>query len=198
PSGFIASLVDQTATNPFAREVVDANSNYRSSAATLQTVQRLLQDAEARFEAAGGDPETLPDLDTQVSSEVAPLDAAITQQALAEYELSLLEQQAVIAEAQLACREALQNVGRATLRAPVDVLIVDVLVTPGAEVAGDASIVVVERTDGRVFTPPAGLRAPDSRDLPSGSCPSTIEELRALDTEVAEVTSGTQKSIQTP
>jgi len=73
---------------------------------------------------------------------------------------------------------------------------VDVLVTPGAEVEGDAPIVVVERTDGRVFTPPAGLRAPDTQDLPASSCPGTIEELRARDSGAAASTSGVQKSTQ--
>ena len=102
------------------------------------------------------------------------------------------DQQAVIAEAQLACRAALQDVGRTVLRAPVDIFIVDVLVTPGAQVESDAPIVVVERTDGRVFTPPAGLRAPDPQDLPASSCPGTIEELRAADD--AADTSAIQKS----
>ena len=194
PSAFVAQLVDQAATNPAAREVVDANSNYRASAATLQTVQRLLQDAEARFEAAGGDPDAIPETD----GDADPLDTALTEQAETEYELSLLEQQAVIAEAQLACRAALQDVGRTTLRAPVDLLILQVLVTPGAEVEGDAEIVIVERTDGRKFTTPAGLRAPDPQDLPASSCPGTIEELRAADDGAAAATTGAQKSNQAP
>ena len=133
---------------------------------------------------------------TTDGTEIDPLVAAQDEQAATEYELSLLEQQAVIAEAQLACRAALQDVGRTVLRAPVDVLVVDVLVTPGAEVEGDAPIVVVERTDGRVFTPPAGLRAPDTQDLPASSCPGTIEELRARDSGAAASTSGVQKSTQ--
>lgn len=198
PSAFIAQLVDEAATNPAARAVVDANGNYRSSTSTLQTVQALLQDAEARYEAVGGDPETVPVSDPGPTdgTEIDPLVAAQDEQAATEYELSLLEQQAVIAEAQLTCRAALQDVGRTVLRAPVDVLVVDVLVTPGAEVEGDAPIVVVERTDGRLFTPPAGLRAPDTQDLPSSSCPGTIEELRTLDSGEAASTTGTQKSTQ--
>jgi len=190
PSGFVAQLVDAASTNPAAREVVDANSNYRASTATLQTVQRLLQDAEARFEAAGGDPDAIPDQD---EAGIDPLAAAVTEQAEAEYELALLEQQAVIAEAQLACRAALQDVGRTILRAPVDLFVIEVLVTPGAEVEGDAPIVIVERTDGRVFTPPAGLRAPDAQDLPAGSCPGTIEELQETDAD-ADATTGALKS----
>ncbi len=196
PSGFVAQLVDQAATNPAARDVVDANSNYRASAATLQTVQRLLQDAEARFEEAGGDPESIPE--ETGAGDIDPLDAALTEQAETEYELSLLEQQAVIAEAQLACRSALQDVGRTTLRAPVDLLVLQVLVTPGAQVGGDAEIVIVERTDGRKFTPPAGLRAPDTQDLPASSCPGTIEELHAADSGTAAATTGAQKSTQSP
>jgi len=57
-----------------------------------------------------------------------------------------------------------------------------VLVTPGAVVGPDDPIVIVERTDGRAFTPPAGLRRPAAQDLPDASCPGTIEELRASDT----------------
>lgn len=189
PSGFISSLVDQAATNPAARDVVDANANYRSSTATLQTVQTLLQSAEAQFEAAGGDPAAVPEDDpgTAAGPDATPdpLAAAQTEQAATEYELSLLEQQAVIAEAQLACRAALQDVGRTVLRAPVDMQIIEVLVTPGAQVEADASIVIVERTDGRIFTPPAGIRAPHPQDLPAGSCPGTIEELRAADAATA-------------
>lgn len=204
PSAFIAQLVDEAATNPAARAVVDANGNYRSSTSTLQTVQALLQDAEARYEAVGGNPETVPVADPGTAegtggtdgTEIDPLVAAQDEQAATEYELSLLEQQAVIAEAQLACRAALQDVGRTVLRAPVDLLVVDVLVTPGAEVEGDAPIVIVERTDGRVFTPPAGLRAPDTQDLPASSCPGTIEELRTVDARAATSTTGTQKSTQ--
>ncbi|MCA9850526.1 MAG: hypothetical protein KC461_07770, partial [Dehalococcoidia bacterium] len=192
PSSFVAQLVEQAATNPAARDVVDANSNYRSSTSTLQTVQTLLSDAEARYEAAGGNAEDVPAPDPEADAEAALLAAAQSEQAATEYELSLLEQQAVIAEAQLACRAALQDVGRTVLRAPVDIFIVDVLVTPGAQVEGDAPIVVVERTDGRVFTPPAGLRAPDPQDLPASSCPGTIEELRAADD--AADTSAIQKS----
>jgi len=188
PSGFVAQLVNAAATSPAARDVVDANSNYRASTATLQTVQRLLQDAEGRFEAMGGDPEAVP----QVDSGVDPLAAAVTEQAIAEYELSLLEQQAVIAEAQLTCRARLQDVGRTVLRAPVDLLVIEVLVTPGAEVAGDTPIVIAERTDGRVFAPPPGLRAPNAQDLPAGSCPGTLDELRQ--TDAAATTTGALKS----
>jgi multidrug resistance efflux pump len=201
PSGFVAQLVDEAATNSSARDVVDANANYRTSSSTLQTVQALLQDAEARFEAEGGDPEADPnaeggaEADAEPEATPDPLIAAEDEQAQTEYELSLLEQQAAIAEAQLACRAALQDVGRSILRAPVDVQITEVLVTPGAEVEGDAPIVVVERTDGRVFTPPAGLRAPDPQDLPDSSCPGTIEELHAADDQAsARQESASQKS----
>src|SRR5690606_12141847 len=108
--------------------------------------------------------------------------AAQTAQEQTDYELQLLEQQAAIAEAQLACRTALQDVGRTVLRAPVDVIVNEVLITAGAELEADAPVVVVERTDGRVFTPPAGNRAPAIDDLPPGaSCPGSIEELRAAD-----------------
>ncbi len=194
PSAFVAQLVDEAATNPAARDVVDANANYRSSTSTLQVVQTLLSDAEARFEAAGGDAEAVEPAAESDANEADLLAAAQSEQAATEYELSLLEQQAVIAEAQLACRAALQDVGRTVLRAPVDIFIVEVLVTPGAEVEGDATIVVLERTDGRVFTPPAGLRAPDPRDVPATSCPGTIEELHSSD--AAQERSGTQKSTQ--
>ncbi|MGE3960549.1 MAG: hypothetical protein AB7F65_02570 [Dehalococcoidia bacterium] len=197
PSAFVAALVDQAATNPAARDVVDANANYRSSTATLQTVQALLSDAEARFEAVGGDADAVPPppADGEDGEDgAALLAAAQSEQAATEYELSLLEQQAVIAEAQLACRAALQDVGRTVLRAPVDLFVVEVLVTPGAEVEGDASIVIVERTDGRLFTPPPGLRAPDPQDLPDDSCPGTIEELRASDEATQD--SAIQKSTQ--
>lgn len=183
PTEFVAQLVDQAATNSAARDAVDANANYRASTATLQSVQTLLQDAEARLEEAGGAPSTAPAEDDAQQVANDPLEAALTEQAETEYELSLLEQQAVIAEAQLACRAALEDVGRTVLRAPVDVQIMEVLVTPGAQVEGDAAIVVVERTDGRVFTPPAGLRAPDAQDLPAGSCPGTIDELKTADAE---------------
>ncbi len=194
PSAFVAQLVDAAATSPTARDVVDANSNYRASTATLQTVQRLLQDAEARFEAAGGDPGALPEEVPGGIPGIDPLEAAVTEQAVAEYELALLEQQAVIAEAQLACRAALQDVGRTALRAPVDLLVIEVLVTPGAEVEGDAPIVVVERTDGRAFAPPPGLRAPHPQDLPAGSCPGTLEELQEADAASAAATNGALKS----
>lgn len=185
PSAFVAQLVQESATNPAAHDVVDANSNYRSASATLQAVQRLLTSAEEQLVAAGGDPSAPSDGGDAEPSAVA---AAESQQAETEYELKLLEQQAKIAEAQLDCRAALQDVGRTTLRAPVDVVIVDVLITSGAQVDADSSVVMVERTDGRAFKPPAGLRAPSPQDLPPASCPGTIDELRAAD--IAQITDG--------
>jgi multidrug resistance efflux pump len=187
PAAFIAALVEQSATNPRAREVVDANANYRSASATLQTVQRLLQESEARLIASGGDPNALG----EANGELTAIALAQSEQAQTEFELSLLEQQAVIAQAQLECRAYLQDVGRTVLRAPVDLQIMEVLVTPGAEVGPDDPIVIVERTDGRVFTPPAGLRRPHAQDLPDESCPGTIEELRTSDTTDGTATPGT-------
>jgi len=179
PSNFIAALVQEAATNPAARGVVDANANYRSASTTMQTVQRLITTTEAQLVAAGGDP-TAP-------SDGPPSDILLAQseQQQTEYELSLLEQQAVIAEAQLACRAALHDVGRTVLRAPVDLIIVEVLISAGAEVGGGDPVVIVERTDGRSFTPPAGLRPPAPQDLPDASCPSTLAELESADTASA-------------
>lgn len=194
PSAFIGAVMQEAATNPAARELIDANTNYRSASTTLQTVQRLLQDAEGQLVAAGG---VVPDAtggsgkpdvtdpdgseEPEVAPEVTAILAAASEQAQTEYELSLLEQQAVIAEAQLACRAALQDVGRTVLRAPVDLIIIEVRATAGAELEADAAVVIVERTDGRVFTPPAGARAPHVEDLPRASCPGTYEELVAAD-----------------
>lgn len=186
PSDFIAVVVNEAATNPRARQVVDANANYRTASATLQTVQRLLQESEAILEASGVDPDTVGEAQAGTDG-VVVVDLAMAQseQAQTEYELSLLEQQAVIAEAQLACRHALQNVGRTVLRAPVDLQIMEILAAPGAEVADVDPIVIVERTDGRVFTPPAGLRRPAAEDLPDETCPSSIDELQRADAEAA-------------
>lgn len=198
PGAFVAQLVEESTSNPAARQVVEANNNYRSSAATLQTVQALLQDAEARFAEAGGDPTALPEASPEATPETAPgapgeapdpLAIAQSEQARQEYELAVLEQQAVIAEAQLACRAALQDAGRTVLRAPVDVQVMEVLVTAGASVEPDSAVVVVERTDGRKFTPPAGVRAPHPQDLPNGSCPGNIDELRAADRAAEQASS---------
>lgn len=178
PSTFTTQLAGDPG-NPLARAVLDANANYRSAAATLQSVTRMAQEAEAAL-AMAGSPQDTP-APAPSSEELAVLSAQSAQEQ-AEYELKLLEQQAAIAEAQLACRQALQNVGRTVLRAPVDIVIIDVLVTAGAEVDADSPIVIVERTDGRVFTPPAGQRAPAPEDLPDGaSCPSTIVEFATAD-----------------
>jgi len=176
PSDFIAALVNEASTNARARQVVDSNANYRTASATLQTVQRLLQESEMRLVASGGDPDAVGD-----GGGLSTIATAQTEQAQTEFELSLLEQQAVIAEAQLACRHALQNVGRTVLRAPADLQIMEIVTSPGAEVGPDDPIVIVERTDGRVFTPPAGLRRPAAEDLPSTSCPGSIAELQTSD-----------------
>jgi len=188
PSAFVSAAVQEASTNPAARELVDANTNYRSASTTLQTVQRLLQDAEAQLVAAGGIVPTPSGEEEQVADAEAPADPAITAilaaasaQEQTDYELSLLEQQAVIAGAQLACRAALQDVGRTVLRAPTDLIIVEVRATSGAELDAGSAVVVVERTDGRVFTPPAGARAPHIQDLPQLACPGTITELAAFD-----------------
>ncbi len=195
PSAFISNVVQAASTNPAARDLVDANTNYRSASTTLQTVQRLLTDAETQLVAAGGvlpDGGDAGDTEGDVASptetpdpEASALLAAASEQAQTEYELSLLEQQAVIAEAQLACRAALQDVGRTVLRAPVDLIIIQVLATSGAELEPDAPVVIAERTDGRIFTPPAGARAPHVQDLPTASCPGTYEELVAADQAAA-------------
>jgi len=194
PAEFITLLTTE-ATNPLAVAVVDANANYRSAAATLQSVQRLAEQTEMVLTAAGGPPEPAPEgapepTEDEINAEVVAALAAASAQEQTEYELSLLEQQAVIAEAQLACRTALADVGRTVLRAPVDVIVIEVLVTAGAEVEGDAPIVVVERTDGRVFTPPGGNRAPATEDLPAGAtCPGSIEEITVSDAAAASAAS---------
>ncbi len=184
PSSFISAAVQEASVNPAARDLVDANTNYRSASTTLQTVQRLLTDAQAQLIAARGSPpegSQEPEPEATPDPALAAVLAAASAREQTEFELSLLEQQAVIAEAQLACRAALQDVGRTVLRAPVDLIIVQVLASAGSEVEPDAPIVVVERTDGRVFTPPAGARAPHVEDLPAASCPGTYEELAAGD-----------------
>src|SRR5690606_10520513 len=127
---------------------------------------RLLQESESRLVASGGDPEAVGEAD-----EPSALAMAQTEQAQTEFELTLLEQQAVIAEAQLACRHALQNVGRTVLRAPADLQIMEIAAAPGAEVGPDDPIVIVERPDGRISTPPGGLRRPAAEDLPDATCP---------------------------
>jgi len=184
-----AALATEAATNPAAKAVVDANGNYRAANTTLQSVTTLLDQVRQLVEANGGTVEEAPD-----DASAADLAAALSEQdaqAQAEYELALLEAQTQIAAAQLACRAAVQNVGRTVLRAPVDSIIRSIDVSAGVELEGDAPAITLERVDGRAFHAPPGQRPPSLQDLPEGvSCPGSIEELQQMDAEGTDGTGG--------
>ncbi|MDP2329041.1 MAG: hypothetical protein Q8M79_13265 [Dehalococcoidia bacterium] len=174
-----AALATEAATNPSAKAVIDANGNYRAANTTLQSVTTLLDQVRKLVEANGG-AMTAPD-----EASTAGLAAALSEQdaqAQAEYELALLEAQTQIAAAQLACRAAVQNVGRTVLRAPVDSIIRSIDIAAGVELEADAPAITLERVDGRAFHAPPGQRPPSLQDLPEGvSCPGSIEELQQMD-----------------
>lgn len=184
-----AALATEAATNPAAKAVIDANGNYRAANTTLQSVTTLLDQVRQLVEANGGTVTEGPD-----DASAAELAAALSeqdQQAQAEYELALLEAQTQIAAAQLACRAAVQNVGRTVLRAPVDSIIRSIDIAAGVELEGDAPAITLERVDGRAFHAPPGQRPPSLQDLPEGvSCPGSIEELQQMDSGGTGTTAG--------
>jgi multidrug efflux pump subunit AcrA (membrane-fusion protein) len=178
-----ARLATEAATNPAAKSVVDANGNYRAANITLQSVTRLLDQVRVLVESGGGSASpAAPDDET-----AAALAAALSdqdQQLQQEYELALLEAQANIATAQLACRAAVQNVGRTVLRAPVDSIVRQIDISAGVQMDADTPAIILERVDGRAFHAPPGQRPPSLQDLPEGvTCPGSLAELQMHHTQ---------------
>ena len=169
-----------------ASVVLDANDKYSAVIVTLQNLQSLRSDVETQIEASGGD--TAATTTDAVSAE--ELQAALEQQSAVEAEQTnadLAKASQAVDEAEIACAEAIHNIGLTTLRAPFDVLIKAALVTRGLEVKAADVAFRVERTDGRAFGVLSAQRQPAVADVPQDeSCPTTFGEWQAQDAAVAD------------